>query len=283
MKKNIIILMSTLICGTMFSQVGVNTPNPQGVFNVDGGKDNPLTGNGHTAAQQLNDVTVLANGNVGLGTINPSAKLEVQTGGTASNPVPGFKLVDGTQAAGSILMSDANGVGTWQPYSIAKGVVNGTIDGAGGTVKSTDAATAAPLPGRTAALYTMYQITLTKGSWIINMGLTLYNTSYPVNIGAGTWVHGYISSDKTRWDVTGFTQTGPAGGVVGYASTVYKNSTPNSPNFFSGTITVNVPQTITLYLLLEKINNVGGGVNGAIWEHNTARTGNYFYAIPSSN
>ena len=72
MNKNLYIIIAILISGVAFSQTGVNTWNPQGVFNIDGAKDNPTSGTGHTAAQQLNDVTVLANGNTGIGTINPS-------------------------------------------------------------------------------------------------------------------------------------------------------------------------------------------------------------------
>jgi hypothetical protein len=44
-------------------------------------------------------------GNIGIGTTSPSAKLHLD--GT-------FRLVDGTQAAGRVLTSDANGVATWQ-------------------------------------------------------------------------------------------------------------------------------------------------------------------------
>jgi hypothetical protein len=46
-----------------------------------------------------------ASGNLGLGTTNPGAKLEVDGN---------IKIVDGTQAAGKILTSDATGLATWQ-------------------------------------------------------------------------------------------------------------------------------------------------------------------------
>ncbi|MEF9477224.1 hypothetical protein OWR28_05340 [Chryseobacterium sp. 1B4] len=41
----------------VFSQVGVNTVNPQSMFHVDGGKDNPVQGS-PTAAQQANDFVI---------------------------------------------------------------------------------------------------------------------------------------------------------------------------------------------------------------------------------
>lgn len=54
----------------------------------------------------LERVTVTSNGLVGIGVINPAAKLDVA--GT-------FKLADGTQGAGKVLTSDANGNASWQP------------------------------------------------------------------------------------------------------------------------------------------------------------------------
>lgn len=129
MKKNIIISIGLLLSGFSYSQVGINTANPQGIFNIDGGKDNPTTGSAHTAAQQLNDFTVTAAGNVGIGKIAPSTKLHITTGGTATTPNPsGFRLEDGNQNTNFVLTSDTNGVGTWKPVAATR--IVGTI-GAG--------------------------------------------------------------------------------------------------------------------------------------------------------
>lgn len=129
MQKHITILTALLISGASFSQVGVNTPNPQGIFNIDGGKDNPTTGSAHTNAQQLNDFTVTAAGNVGIGKIAPSTKLHITTGGTATTPNPsGFRLEDGNQNTNFVLTSDTDGVGTWKPVAATR--IVGTI-GAG--------------------------------------------------------------------------------------------------------------------------------------------------------
>lgn len=46
---------------------------------------------------------------VGIGTPDPSVKLHINSGAD-----PGFRLVDGTQAAGRVLTSNGSGVGTWQ-------------------------------------------------------------------------------------------------------------------------------------------------------------------------
>ena len=129
MKKNIIISIGLLLSGFSYSQVGINTANPQGIFNIDGGKDNPTTGSAHSNAQQLNDFTVTAEGNVGIGKIAPSTKLHITTGGTAATPNPsGFRLEDGNQNTNFVLTSDTNGVGTWKPVAVTR--IVGTL-GAG--------------------------------------------------------------------------------------------------------------------------------------------------------
>ncbi|MCS3530919.1 hypothetical protein [Chryseobacterium sp. JUb7] len=53
-------------------------------------------------------------GNVGIGTSTPAQKLHIVSGGTPTTPVPAIRIVDGNQAAGKILTSDANGTGSWQ-------------------------------------------------------------------------------------------------------------------------------------------------------------------------
>ena len=66
-------------------------------------------------------------GNFGFGTITPTEKLEV---------VGSIKMVDGNQALGKVITSDANGVGSWQNLA---GDGNGIFDAAnnGGVVPTT--------------------------------------------------------------------------------------------------------------------------------------------------
>ncbi|KQT27020.1 hypothetical protein ASG22_20405 [Chryseobacterium sp. Leaf405] len=109
MKKHFIIAASTIFSLNLFSQVGINTPNPQGTFHIDGNKDNPVTGFPNVA-QQANDLIVTSSGNVGLGTIAPTSKFEINNGTNAG----AIKIVDGTQGSGKVLTSDENGVATWK-------------------------------------------------------------------------------------------------------------------------------------------------------------------------
>ncbi len=61
-------------------------------------------GNG-TAANRANALTILKNGNLGIGTTSPDTTFHV---------VGKMKYQDGSQGAGKVLTSDANGVANWQ-------------------------------------------------------------------------------------------------------------------------------------------------------------------------
>ncbi|MFP3541550.1 hypothetical protein, partial [Pseudomonas sp. SIMBA_044] len=67
-------------------------------------------------------------GNVGIGTTTPTNRLHVNGS---------LKIENGSQAAGRILTSDANGVATWQ--APAAGIVDTSIYAANGTITGTNA------------------------------------------------------------------------------------------------------------------------------------------------
>lgn len=70
-------------------------------------------GNGSSSTARADAFTILKNGNVGVGTSTPATDLHV---------VGSIRMVDGTQAAGYILTSDANGTGSWvSPSSLGVG------------------------------------------------------------------------------------------------------------------------------------------------------------------
>lgn len=103
----IMIFLSIIVCQ---SQVSINTQNPLGIFHIDGKSDNQVV---ISPAQILNDFIVSQDGHVGIGSI-PSVKLDINTGGKSANIMPGFKLTDGNQGAGRVLVSDAQGIGSWR-------------------------------------------------------------------------------------------------------------------------------------------------------------------------
>jgi len=75
-----------------------------------------VIGNGYDAnnnnvmddAERSDAMVVLKNGNIGIGSSTPQEKLHI---------VGKVRIADGSQAAGRILVSDANGTGTWQTNS----------------------------------------------------------------------------------------------------------------------------------------------------------------------
>ena len=85
-------------------------------------------------------------GNVGIGTTNPTEKLEVNGK---------IKITDGTQGNGKVLVSDANGTGTWTTTNSIKPAVTGVFAGGGGN------------PNSTTSVYCNTYIDLPPGKWMI--------------------------------------------------------------------------------------------------------------------
>lgn len=192
-KKLLFVSAMLLVANTLFAQVGINTENPQGIFNIDGGKDNPTTGTGHTPAQQLNDFTVLASGNVGIGTTAPTQKLEIQTGGTATTPVTGFKLTDGNEATGYVLTTDATGVATWKPGGIT--MASGSF-----TANTNDMPFYQTTTGGIDWIQTGGSITLNPGVWKVDLIELLRGdalNSYELPVGAWCWIRFTLADTNT--------------------------------------------------------------------------------------
>lgn len=123
MNRCFFLIFTLLLINLCEAQVGINVKVPQGVFHIDPKSDT----NGSSGI--ADDVIVLANGNVGIGTTNPEVKLHIKTEGTVSNPLSGFRLEDGNQGLGKVLTSDASGLATWMTlvYSDAISYVKPTV------------------------------------------------------------------------------------------------------------------------------------------------------------
>ena len=91
--KTKVLTLSLLISiiANVYAQVGVNTSTPVGTFHVDGAKDNPTSGV-INASQQANDLVVLSDGRVGIGTTAPDASslLEINANGLVNGSKKGF-------------------------------------------------------------------------------------------------------------------------------------------------------------------------------------------------
>ena len=107
MKKKVFSAFGVLITTClMYSQVGINTSNPQTILHIDGAKDNAVTG-APTATQQVNDFSVTSAANVGIGTITPSQKLDVASGNVRIRDINTNIGVGGTDR---VVVADGTGV-----------------------------------------------------------------------------------------------------------------------------------------------------------------------------
>lgn len=104
-KQTFLALAFLSIGGNLFAQVGIQTSNPQGVFNIDAAKDNPATGT-PTAAQLANDIIVTATGNTGIGVTLPTNKLHV----SGTDPLRLQGITAGNTTTDRLMVADTNGV-----------------------------------------------------------------------------------------------------------------------------------------------------------------------------
>ncbi len=227
------------------SQVGINTNNPQGIFHVDGSNDNNKTG-APTTIQQQNDFIVTANGNLGIGTTSPTRKLEI-----VSPTSPALRIKDGNQNVNYVLMSDANGYGTWKALSNAISVTFPST-GYNGPI----------LQGNTNQ-WTNVEMTLPPGKWLVLTNIVLNATTEPVN-GKGAWVRLYWS------EIT----TGSSGGFYGgFNSGTFMAPYGNA----IGTTLIDNTSTVSkkYYLMVGGVDVVGGyignwnNLGGSQWQENS--------------
>lgn len=113
MKIKILLLISIFSIGIVQAQVGINTKNPQGVLHIDGKGD--TSGNTNIS----DDVFIDVNGNIGIGTLAPTAKVH----SVGSSTVSSMRITDTKQAVDQILVSDDNGNASWMERPYPGGVI----------------------------------------------------------------------------------------------------------------------------------------------------------------
>lgn len=235
MKKHLVTLMG-LLSSFAFSQVGINTSNPQTTFHIDGMKDNPATGN-PSPVQQLNDVAVDLNGNVGIGTTTPTAKLEINS--TTGNAL---KISDTTQGLGKVLTSDSNGNARWSApgTSLAKLAIIPTAEQTVTTIDDPQ------ITGDQRIAYSGAYITLTPGKYQVNF--TMWCAPTGTNASSSNVNDGFASVFLSTSATSNIAPTylSPIKSII--IPRLY-NSAAASPDYYgSGNIAVNITAPTTLYL-----------------------------------
>lgn len=278
MKKHITFALILSIANYLTAQVGVNTKNPQGAFHIDGGTlKNPDTG-APTPAQQADDVIVLPNGNTGIGTTSPTNKLEIITNGTATTQVPGFKLVDGTQAGGRVLKDngEGNGIGVWSDINITRSVKTGVFPSTNTVVHAKDQD-----PALYPYQYSNVYIFLPFGKWLVNLGYTLHHDG-GAPLGTNYGIKAFLSTDELTLAQDGFSFIG----ANSFQGQMIRNTAGSGPSFMYGSNIVDVTKAEgqTLKVLIKREGSYplpsDVGATPLSWFFSTGNWENYLYAMP---
>lgn len=108
----ILILLSILY---LYAQVGINTINPKGIFHVD-----PMANTNSTGINSSDDFVILSDGNIGIGTINPTNKLHIVT---SENPLRIESLKSGVTSDSLMSITTEGVVRKRSVYSLRKNMV----------------------------------------------------------------------------------------------------------------------------------------------------------------
>ena len=277
-----------LSCISIYGQVGIGTTNPQGILHIDAAKNTVV---GTPITNVTDDVIIDTKGNVGVGTLAETYNTTTTVGGVTTTQVndiklniysatPGaIKIVDGTQVDKKVLVSDANGVGSWQTLPTFKYVQNGTVDAGTSTYPNP-----ALSDNSTGYKYSNNKITLNKGRWLISSGLTIMVDKKSSTNNVNTyWLNTALSDSQT--DITNsvstFTYVGNA--ARNFGGNMIKGGNGNF-NFITGSTVIDVQNDNTvIYLLIQNVKTDPVDNTKTIsWNFNSDSSENYFYAIPTN-
>lgn len=162
------------------------------------------------------------------GTIGSSSNLEVEaTNGnkTVVNKATGqLTIQDGTQGAGKILTSDANGGSSWVAPKSGK-LILGTLPD--------NQTTPLTLPNNMAKVNLGASITLPPGKWMVHVGLAFFNPSTTAQVNLQV----YLSTSPTG------AGGAPIAGGVGVGGLPISLTNPVAPGFMTGEVVLPQQQT----------------------------------------
>lgn len=123
-----IIIIGSLIYGfsIVYSQVGINTINPQNIFHIDGGKDNPSEGTPNSS-QQLNDFIVTSSGSVGIGTAFPQSKLNINSGTNGQSGLKFEQINNSTSGLSNVAIMGVDSSGNVVVASVGNIIAYGDV------------------------------------------------------------------------------------------------------------------------------------------------------------
>lgn len=112
--------LATVIASSIYStfirsQIGIQTDFPRTLFHIDGAKDNPQNSTSAiTAAQQQNDIVIDSNGRLGVGTISPEAKLDIEHSKDITGDEYGLKLTPGYGGPSVLVLQNDGKTVKWE-------------------------------------------------------------------------------------------------------------------------------------------------------------------------
>ncbi len=267
MKNNFIYCGALVLSSFLTAQtgkVGIGTNAPQQTLHIDPAKNTVGTPSTNTN----DDVVVTSQGYMGIGTVNPSARLEIK-----SNTPNAIKITDGTEKQNAFLRSDANGVGSWYLQGSIKPIELGVWTPSDPIIRSG--------PAGASTVNLNVSITLTPGIWMVNFGATFKMS----NVSTPYWLHLYLSESTTSRVNTNFDYLGGGGNNTGYAGLMIPNKTAavGNANLISGSSIIRVKpnQTVKLWVLAENFNTSTNPSSSVVnWNFKADNWENYLYAIP---
>jgi hypothetical protein len=177
---------------------------------------NPASGS--AIASVPTRMTIAGNGNVGIGALTPSNLLHVNSATSGA-----VRIVDGTQATGRVLTSNATGVGTWQEIGINN--VVGYISNVGVTINYNTGP----------YLQTGSYISLPPGRYAVNVNMLMARASLVISPNDSSfWVRSTFSD-------SGLPNPSPSGDIVG--SDLISGNHPGTSYYsmLTGTVIINNP------------------------------------------